>query len=116
TPRKQLAAEWVDFKNIGDESYSLDNITLQHIAYQPGCRDGKWKLVMSFRGSLKVGEVVRVHSGDQLPLSEMYPEDVQGAHHHLFTGGNYIWNNDCGDTAGLWNGVIWADKASYDPY
>jgi hypothetical protein len=44
------------------------------------------------------------------------PEDVAGAHHHTFTGKNYVWNNDCGDTAGLGNGQVWIDNASYDPY
>lgn len=115
-PKKQLAAEWVDFKNIGDEPHPLDSITLHHIAYQAGCRDGKWQQAMSFRGTLQPGEIVRVHSGEILPLSEMYQEDVTGAHYHLFTGKGYIWNNDCGDTAGLWNGVIWVDAASYEPY
>ena len=116
TPKKQLAAEWVDFKNGGDESYDLQSVSLQHIAYQPGCRDGKWAQVMTFKGFLKPGEVVRVHSGSEIPPSEMYPEDATGATYHLFTGKNYIWNNDCGDTAGLWDGKVWIDKASYDPY
>jgi len=116
TPPKQLAAEWVDFWNNGDESYPLEIISLQHIAFQPSCRDGRWEQVMSFKGSLLSGQVVRVHSGGHLPLSEMYPEDAVGADFHLFTGRNYIWNNDCGDAAGLWNGIIWVDKASYDPY
>lgn len=116
TSRRQLAAEWVDFKNIGDDGYVLDGISLQHIAYQPGCRDGRWETVMSFKGILQSGQIVRVHSGSQLSLSEMNPEDVAGADHHLFTGGNYIWNNDCGDTARLWNGLVGIDSASYDPY
>ncbi|BFU94368.1 MAG: hypothetical protein NTNFB02_10900 [Nitrospira sp.] len=116
TPKRQLAAEWVDFKNVGDEAYSLNGISLQHIAYQDRCRDGKWAAVMSFKGVLQAGLVVRIHSGDELPLSEMYPEDAAGADIHLFTGRNYVWNNDCGDTAGLWDGKVWIDAASYDPY
>jgi hypothetical protein len=111
-----LAAEWVDFKNDGTETFPLSGVSLQHIAYQPGCRNGKWDKVMGFQGDLSVGQVVRVHSGGEIPLSQMNTEDSQGADFHLFTGKNYIWNNDCGDSAGLWNGNAWVDKASYDPY
>ena len=46
----------------------------------------------------------------------MYPEDATGVDHHVFTSRNYVWNNDCGDTAGLWDGKVWIDAASYDPY
>lgn len=116
TPNRQLAAEWVDFKNAGDEPYPLQGISLQHIAYQPRCRDGRWETVMAFQGTVESGRVVRIHSGSELSLSEMNPEDVAGADHHLFTNRNYIWNNDCGDTARLWNGLIAVDAASYDPY
>ncbi|HXG50824.1 MAG TPA: hypothetical protein VNN77_05375 [candidate division Zixibacteria bacterium] len=115
-PPKQLAAEWVDFKNDGTETFPLSGISLQHIAYQPGCRNGKWDKVMGFQGDLGVGQVIRVHSGGEIPLSQMNAEDAQGADFHLFTGKNYIWNNDCGDSAGLWNGNAWVDKASYDPH
>lgn len=116
TPKKQLAAEWVDIKNVGDEPFSLDSISLQHIAYQPQCRDGKWERVIAFSGILHPGKVMRVHSGNQISTSEMYPEDATGVDHHVFTSRNYVWNNDCGDTAGLWDGKVWIDAASYDPY
>ena|SRR3989344_8684611 len=115
-PPAQLAAEWVDFKNDGTENFPLSDVSLQHIAYQPVCRDGKWEKVMGFQGDLRMGQVVRVHSGAEIPLLQMNTEDAQGADFHLFTGKNYIWNNDCGDTAGLWDGNAWVDKASYDPY
>lgn len=115
-PKKQLAAEWVDIKNIGDESFSVDHISLEHIAYQPRCRDGKWETISTFSGGLPVGKVMRVHSGGQIQTSEMYPEDAAGADYHVFSGKNYVWNNDCGDTAGLWDGKVWIDAASYDSY
>lgn len=70
---------------------------------------------MGFQGNLGVGRTVRVHSGGNIPLYDMNAEDAQGADFHLFTGKNYIWNNDCGDTAGLWDGSAWTDKAAYDP-
>lgn len=116
TPAAQLAAEWLDFKNDGTEDLTLDPISLQHIAYQPGCRNGEWRAVTPFNGVLAPGKIVRVHSGNSIPTSQMYPEDVAGADFHVSTGRDYVWNNDCGDTAGLWNGTIWVDKASYDSY
>jgi hypothetical protein len=116
TPASQLAAEWLDFKNDGNEDYSLVGIELNHIAFQPVCRDGKWQEIMSFKGILEPGKVVRIHSGQEIPLTDMNPEDAQGADFHLFTGRNYVWNNDCGDSAGLWDGTKWIDTASYDPY
>lgn len=116
TPAAQLAAEWVDYSNDGTENYTLDGVSLQHVAYQPGCRDPKWQWVMPFTGVLQPGRIVRVHSGQKISLSEMHPEDARGADFHLFTGRDYIWNNDCGDSVGLWNGTIWVDKAFYDPY
>jgi hypothetical protein len=112
----QLAAEWVDFQNDADESYALEPITLYHLAFQPGCRDPKWDKVMSFTGTLKPGKVVRVHSGEKLENHQMYAEDVAGADYHCFTGRrNYLWNNDCGDVAGLYDGSVFEDKAGYDP-
>lgn len=116
TPAAQLAAEWVDFINDGTEAFPLEPIVLYHVAYQPGCRDPKWDKLMPFKGTLSVGKTVRVHSGNELPLNQMHPEDASGADHHLFTGRNYVWNNTCGDTAGLYNGQAFEDKATYDPY
>jgi hypothetical protein len=116
TSKRQLAAEWVEFKNTGDEPFTLNGISLQHIAYQQRCREGRWEAVMSFKGVLQPGQVVRVHSGSELSTSEMNPEDAIGANYHFFTARNFIWNNDCGDTARLWNELITIDAASYDPY
>jgi hypothetical protein len=102
--------------NDGDRSFPLPGVSFQHIAYKPGCRDGQWAVVTQFGGALPVGKTLRVHSGGEIPLSQMDPEDVRDADYHHFTGKNYVWNNNCGDTAGLWNGQVWIDKASYDPY
>jgi hypothetical protein len=77
---------------------------------------GKWKQVTAFTGTLKPGHVVRVHSGSKIDLSDMNQEDATGAQHHIFTGRNYVWKNDCGDTAGLWDKQVWVDNASYDKW
>jgi hypothetical protein len=66
---------------------------------------------------LKPGESVRVHSGQKRELSVLYAEDQRGATYHTFSGEDrYTWNNDKGDTAGLFEGNNRIDKASYDPY
>lgn len=112
----QLGAEWVDFRNSGVPPINLDGVALYHVAYSPGEAQGHWEQIMTFRGSLPAGEVVRVHSGQVRQLSMLNPEDISGAHHHLFTGRDaYVWNNREGDTAALWQGDAIIDKASYAP-
>lgn len=117
-PNFQLAGEWVDLKNTGVVDIPLNDIELYHIAYTHEKPDGEWKKVMGFNGILKVGEVVRIHSGGETPLANLRPIDVIGADYHLFTGKNYIWNNSKSDMAGLWNVTqrIWIDKAKYDAF
>ncbi len=116
-PSSQLASEWVDFKNTGDEGYPLDNIKLHHIAYTTQYPNGVWEEVMGFTETLGVGEVVRVHSGGKISPDLLDPEDFIGADYHLFTGNNYVWNNDKNDSPRLvlkQNGQTYEiDKASY---
>jgi len=115
---QQLAGEWVDFQNTGDQPYLLDNVHLQHIAYTAQYPvNGQWEEACDFSGTLPVGEIVRVHSGGSTPLDQLRIEDRLGAHHHVFTGKSYIWNNSRPDTARLVleiNGqTTELDKASY---
>lgn len=112
-PSSQLAGEWVDFKNTGDEPYSLDDVTLQHIAYRAGYPNGVWEEVTGFSGSLPAGETVRVHSGSKLPLTSLPTIDAHGADHHIFTGKNYVWNNSKSDTPRLRHIGTTVDKATY---
>lgn len=115
-PPAQLAGEWVDLKNVGDELLLLEGISLYHVAYQAGCTGGRWDSVISFGGSVGPGQVIRIHSGRQLSAWEMRPEDAAGVDYHLFTNRGYVWNNDCSDTAALSNERTRFDQASYDPY
>jgi hypothetical protein len=99
----QLGAEWADIKNIGARDVDLSGITLSH-------------RVMTFKGTLKPGQVMRVHTGKG-PQIVLRQEDLDGADFHLFSGHDqYVWNNDCGDCASLWEGGSSAhlDKACYD--
>jgi hypothetical protein len=112
----QLGAEWVDFRNSGTFAVNLSGVALYHVAYSSGEPRGHWEQITIFQGVLPVGEVVRVHSGQVRPLNVLNPEDVSGAHHHLFTGRDaYVWNNREGDTAALWESNAVIDKASYAP-
>ncbi|NCN59369.1 hypothetical protein COW99_00095 [Candidatus Roizmanbacteria bacterium CG22_combo_CG10-13_8_21_14_all_38_20] len=119
-PSSQLAGEWVDFKNSGDEDYPLQNIRLHHIAYTAQYPNGVWEEVMIFRGVLGVSRVIRVHSGGEIPLENLYQVDRSGADYHLFTGGNYIWNNNRPDSPRLVlqqnNQTHELDRASYSAY
>lgn len=119
-PSSQLAGEWVDFKNTGNEGYPLENIKLHHIAYTTQYPNGVWEEVMGFTGTLGVGEIVRVHSGGKIPLENLFSIDMSGANYHLFTGERYIWNNDRSDCPRLvlkQNGQTYEiDKATYLAY
>lgn len=112
----QLGAEWVDIQNVGRSPVDLGGVQLFHIAYSRGDRTGRWAELMSFRGTLPVGQIVRVHSGSG-PLNQLRQEDIQGADHHLFTGKNYVWNNVEGDCSGLFETGQPSpfDRACYDP-
>lgn len=113
----QLGAEWVDFENTGSAAVNLTGVELYHVAYGPGGKS-EWSLITRFSsGTLRPGESVRVHSGRQRDLSVLYEEDQRGATYHTFSGEDrYVWNNDKGDTAGLFDSNGRIDKASYDPY
>jgi hypothetical protein len=112
----QLGGEWVDIENHGRTSVDLTGVKLYHIAYSGAYDNGTWEEVMSFKGSLGAGEVIRVHAGSG-PLNVLHPIDRQGATYHLFTGRDaYVWNNDRGDCSALWQAgeKVPFDKACYD--
>lgn len=114
----QLAAEWVDFRNVGYGDVNLQGVELYHLAYGDGGQS-RWEKVMDFKGVLRAGKVVRVHSGATRDLSIIAAEDLAGADHHLFTGQDrYVWNNAEGDCPSLRDAAVneWIDQASYDPF
>jgi hypothetical protein len=113
----QLAAEWADISNTGRQSVDLSGVSLFHKAYN---RSGgfEWELARKLGGVLEPGKVLRIHSGKG-PYSVVRNEDKVGSHYYFFTGeSRYIWNNDFGDMALLWEPAtdIYVDQASYDPY
>jgi len=111
----QLAAEWIDIANKGIDPLQINNLRLYHMTFSEYCVKLNYEQVLSFKGILKSGEVIRIHSGGVLPLNQLYAEDIRGADYHLFTGKNYIWNNRCGDSPTLYNYITETiiDKADY---
>ena len=98
----QLGGEWVDVQNVCSTSVKMDGVTLYHIAYTGPRKDKpEWEKVMTFNGTLKPAEVIRVHSGSG-PESALKTENRTGATYHFFTRNNYVWNNDKADRSALW--------------
>lgn len=116
TPQQQLAGEWVDIKNESSDSIRLDDLELHHWAYTTNGEE--WEKVLGFSGTLSAGYIVRVHSGESIPISEMLEVDRIGANHHLFTGKNYVWNNDKLDKPSILSRESkgWVDNTWYDAY
>jgi hypothetical protein len=58
----QLGGEWADIENVGSLALDMHGVGLYHVAYKA---DGgsHWDLVMSFKGTLQPGKVIRVHAG-----------------------------------------------------
>ncbi|MBS0261595.1 MAG: lamin tail domain-containing protein [Planctomycetes bacterium] len=108
----QLGGEWADIQNVGSQAVDLTGVSLHHIAYHPN-GTSHWEHVMTFNGALSPGKVMRIHAGSG-PASVLRQEDLAGADHHLFSHGNYVWNNDKADCAGLFDGRSDPfDKACY---
>lgn len=100
----QLAAEWVDLKNMGNQNIDVAGVIAKHVAYVPGATQGHWVVVTSFsKGLLAPGQVIRIHAGKDRGTGVIRAEDLAGADFHLFTGeDSYIWNNDKADCSSLW--------------
>jgi|SRR5688572_885892 len=112
----QFGGEWVDIQNAGNTAVDLTGVKLYHIAYSGATDKGQWEQVMSFKGSLAAGQVIRVHAGGG-PASALHAIDQHGANFHLFTCRDaYVWNNERGDCSTLWQAGANApfDKACYD--
>ena len=117
--RSQLAAEWVDIKNVGSTGVDLAGVGLYHLAFSPAKPNGEWALVLgTLTGVLPPNTILCVHAGAGNDTSVIRMEDRNGADYHVFLGHDqYVWTNKEGDTAGIWDSAqkAWIDQASYDP-
>ena len=119
-PAAQIAGEWVDVRNIAKTTISLQGVELYHYAYLQGGKE-EWQIVLNLGNVLRtlpMGTVLRIHSGGEIPLTQMYPVDRIGADYHAFSGKGYVWNNRQPDFPGLWfsSQKVWIDNTSYDAY
>jgi hypothetical protein len=104
----QLAAEWLDIRNISTMTVNLKGVALTN----------RRTVVMEFAHLLLApNQTFRVHSGKDRGGSVIRAVDKLAAEIHVFTGiDEYIWDNWNGDTAALWDvqrKLI--DGASYAP-
>ncbi|NTU46522.1 lamin tail domain-containing protein [Candidatus Roizmanbacteria bacterium] len=117
TPPTELVGEWVDIFNQTYQSIDLSSYSLYHKAYKP---DGtsEFAIVTRLSGILLGRSIARVHSGDFMTQNSMPEIDRIGANIHLFTGKNYVWNNNKEDTPLIYNAVTKTtiDKATYDAF
>jgi hypothetical protein len=105
---EQLTNEWVEFANTSTKRLSLDQVVLGHFTFDRGCSKTGEEFVTPFSGVLEVGQSMRVHTGAGT-------NTVEGTIIHVFLKrGNFIWNNDCGDTVVLRVGNTLLDLASYE--
>ena len=121
----QLLGEWVDLKNIGDQSVSLGTLYLAHQEFSGNCvaKDTftiYWEGVKEPVTVLQSGQVVRIHTGRRSDAPHMHQEDASGVNHHAFAdSGRFLLNNGCGDILSIWykgtDGKFHSDdQASYD--
>jgi len=117
---QQLAGEWIDIKNEGNLGIHLNSLQVYHFAYKT--EGDRFEKVIEFNFSkddiLQSKEVLRVHSGGKILLSQLLEVDKIGADYHVFTGKNYVWNNDKIDKPSIWNPRLkkWIDQTWYDSY
>ena len=120
----QLLGEWVDLKNVGDGPAAISILYLSNTEFGPGCvvtQAAKNYWNGPSNGSIKPGEIARVHTGRSGDAWQMQAVDKEGVTHHFYAeSGLFVLNNDCGDNLGLtWKTSegkwLTDDAASYRP-
>ncbi len=120
----QLAAEWVDIKNVGTQPVAFVSIEVHDTTFGHHCRiDGTECYWRGRNGAdtLQPGQILRVHTGSKQYENTLSAED-RGTDVN-WSGyaerGNFVLNNDCGDVITvIWADVAgkrWKDSAGYDP-
>ncbi len=118
-PRSLLSGEWIDIKNEGRENVHLNGLQIWTVFYSKNKE--RMQIVMQFNlgenDILLPDKIIRVHSGKEIPPSELCWHDREGADYHVFTHTNYIWNNNEIDQPSIWDPKLkkWIDETWYEP-
>jgi hypothetical protein len=118
-----IFSEWVDVKNIGDDSVHFQTMQLRHALFDEDCHTtGELELywIGDNGDSLKSGQILRIHAGRREDAHLMSVEDQAGADWHGYAeSDNFILNSRCGDKIVLsWQDAvdhIYQDWACYAP-
>ncbi len=119
-PISQLHGEWVDIRNDAYQAVNLEQLSVYDKTFDNNCVVQGNREIYRFpnRFVLQPNEIVRIHSGRTVPISQLKQQDYEGANYHVFTESSYyVLNNKCGDTLALYadNGRTCWDKTSYRP-
>lgn len=107
---RQLQGEWVDLRNDGIAAVALAHKKLSHQPYGPSCQPkGNCEIYWSGDNiTLQPGQTVRIHTGRRTDAGQAEPQDASGTTYRSYAeSANFVLNNDCGDTIGVW----WTDAA-----
>jgi hypothetical protein len=106
-----LFGEWVDIKNIGNDSVHFSTIQVRHALFDETCHTtGETELYWTGGSAdfLKPTQVLRIHAGRRDDSYLMTADDQAGADWHGYAESDgFILNNRCGDKIT----VTWRDAA-----
>lgn len=98
---EQLFGEWVDIKNIGNDSVHFSTIQVRHALFDEKCyATGETELywIGASDDYLKPNQVMRIHAGKRDDSYLMSSEDQTGADWHSYVEcDDFVLNLLCGD-------------------
>ena len=98
---EQLLGEWVDVKNVGNDSVRFSTIQLRHSLFDERCHATGLSELYWQGGNedfLKPGQVLRIHAGRQIDSGSMPVEDQTDSDWHGYTEAEeFMLNVGCGD-------------------
>jgi hypothetical protein len=120
---EQLLGEWVDIRNVGDESIPFSKMQLFHTLYGNRCEEtGRTQNYWSggSDSTLEPGQILRIHTGRKSDEALMQSEDRGSVDWRGFANrSNFVLNNACGDVIKIaWrdaHGNDYSDTATYKP-
>lgn len=109
----QLNGEWVEFRNESGRDLRIDGVSITHRTFNNRCEAQSDDTLTTFNGVMPTGHSIRLHTGRGQAVDDYRDPTLR----HLFLNrGNFVWNNVCGDRAGLYvSSGAEIDYAYYDP-